>query len=264
MITELLGYPAALLVGVSLGLIGAGGAILTIPVLVYLFHIPAHVATSYSLFLVGFTALAGSVGYIRNRLLSYNTALIFGLTSVSAVFLTRKFIFPAIPERINLGYGDFSKDKLILIVFSVIMMFASYSMIRSSPMRRDRVNSFIKTNGTLMLLLNGLAVGVISGLVGAGGGFLIIPALVLIQELPMKTAVGTSLLIIAVNSFLGFSGDLGHVEINWTLLITLCALSLTGILIGITISKKVPGVRLKPLFGWFILIMGVYILLRSY
>jgi uncharacterized protein len=260
----LLGYPAALLIGVSLGLIGAGGAVLTIPVLVYMFNVPAHLATTYSLFVVGLSAASGSIGYVRNNLLSYKTALAFGGASLTAVFLTRKFIFHLIPEQLQVLGIHISKDKLILLLFAIVMLIASYSMIRTPRVIVKDKFKRVREHGKLFLILNGLAVGFLAGMVGAGGGFLIIPALVVIQELPMKIAIGTSLLIIAVNSFIGFAGDLGHVTIDWSFLGLISILAFTGILIGLAIGKRISGPKLKPIFGWFILLMGVYIIAKSY
>jgi uncharacterized protein len=260
----LLGYPAALLIGVSLGLIGAGGAILTIPVLVYLFGIAPQTATTYSLFIVGFSALTGSIGYIRNKLLSYKTAIGFGIASLLSVLITRKVIFPVIPQDMYPLGVHVSKDKFVLYVFAIIMIIASYSMIRKPKVITSDRLSRLREHGTTFLILNGVVVGVLAGLVGAGGGFLIVPALVVIQELPMKVAIGTSLLIIAVNSFIGFAADLGHLAIDWSLLASLSILALAGILIGLALSKKIPGSRLKPMFGWFILIMGVYIIAKTF
>lgn len=261
----LLGYPAALLIGVSLGLIGAGGAILTIPVLVYLFNVPANLATTYSLFVVGLTALTGSIGYIRNKLLCLQTAVTFGLASIISVFITRKFIFPNIPSQFDFWGLSFTKDKFLLVTFALVTICAAISMIRQPKVILKERFQFVKRYGMFFRATNGLAVGFLSGLLGAGGGFLIIPTLVLVEELPMKMAIGTSLVIIAVNSFIGFAGDVyTDITIDWTLLLSLSALALSGIFIGMLLSKKITGTKLKPAFGWFILILGCYIIIKSY
>ena len=206
---EVFGYIASVLIGVSLGLIGSGGSILTVPVLVYLFSVDAVAATAYSLFIVGFTAAMGSMEYFRKGMVNVKTAIVFGIPSIIAVFLTRAYIVPAIP-KVVFSIGDFvvTKSILLLLLFAVLMVFSAYSMIKKSTVKSD-VEGPQKFNYPV-ILLEGAVVGVITGLVGAGGGFLIIPALVLLSKLPMKEAVGTSLVIIAAKSLIGFFGESGE------------------------------------------------------
>ena len=259
---ELVGYFASILIGVSLGLIGGGGSILTVPVLVYLFHVEPVLATSYSLFIVGSTSLAGALPKYRNGLVNLKTAVIFGIPSIIAVYATRAFIVPAIPSEI-FSVGDFmvTKSILLMVLFAFLMVFASISMIRSSK-KVSTENGEQKFNYP-MILLEGTVVGLLTGLVGAGGGFLIIPALVLFSKLPMKLAVGTSLLIIAAKSLFGFLGDLNHYTIDWKFLIIVTLLAIAGIFIGNGLSNKIPGEKLKKGFGWFVLVMGIYIIIRE-
>ena len=259
---ELVGYFASILIGVSLGLIGGGGSILTVPVLVYLFHVEPVLATSYSLFIVGSTSLAGALPKYRNGLVNLKTAVIFGIPSIIAVYATRAFIVPAIPSEI-FSVGDFmvTKSILLMVLFAFLMVFASISMIRSSK-KVSTENGEQKFNYP-MILLEGTVVGLLTGLVGAGGGFLIIPALVLFSKLPMKLAVGTSLLIIAAKSLFGFLGDLNHYTIDWKFLIIVTLLAIAGIFIGNGLSKKIPGEKLKKGFGWFVLAMGIYIIIKE-
>ena len=256
---EIFGYIAAVFIGISLGLIGGGGSILTIPVLVYIFNVSPVPATAYSLFIVGITSLAGSITFIKRGQVSYKTALIFATPALSAVYITRKFIIPAIPvDIVSIGNFIFTRDILIMTVFAVMMVAASVSMIRNK--RDEKELGEIKFNYPL-IALEGVFVGFLTGLVGAGGGFLIIPALVLLANLPMKSAVGTSLLIISVNSLVGFVGDVEtELVINWQLLIILAIIAILGILIGSLLSKYISGKKLKPAFGWFVLVMGTYIL----
>lgn len=260
---EFLGYIAAVLIGISLGLIGGGGSILTVPVLVYIFKVDATLATSYSLFIVGSTSLIGAYKNYRKQQTDIRTAVLFGVSSITTVFLTRKFIIPAIPDTIfTIGDTAVTKSLLTMVLFAALMLMASTSMIRSKTPPEGEVaenNSGVITK----LLLYGVGIGLVTGLLGAGGGFLLIPALVLLLNMPMKKAVGTSLLIIALNSLIGFTGDLGQVEINWQMLLILTAISISGILIGSWMSKSIPGAKLKKGFGWFVLIMGVYILIRE-
>lgn len=260
---EIIGYLASLVIGISLGLIGGGGSILTVPVLVYLFHIDPVVATAYSLFIVGSTSLVGAVPKYREGLVNLKTALIFGAPSIAAVYATRKFIVPMIPQEV-FSIGDFvvTKAVLMMLLFAVLMVAASVSMIREKKNGNGQPEGEQRFNYPL-ILVEGAVVGVLTGLVGAGGGFLIIPALVLLSKLPMKQAVGTSLLIIAAKSLIGFTGDLGHMQMDWKLLLIVTGLAIIGIFIGNALNKKVDGEKLKKAFGWFVLVMGLYIIVQQ-
>lgn len=262
---EILGYFASALIGISLGLIGGGGSILTVPVLVYLFGVEPVTATAYSLFIVGSTSLVGVLPKYKDGLVNLKTSVIFGIPSILAVYATRKFIVPLIPDP-AFHISDFAVTKAMLLMglFALLMVFASYSMIRTKKnAETETQDAGVQKFNYAGILLEGVVVGVLTGLVGAGGGFLIIPALVLFSKLPMKQAVGTSLLIIAAKSLFGFLGDLGHQAIDWTLLLTVTALAIGGIFIGNVLSRKVDGDKLKKAFGWFVLIMGIYILAKE-
>jgi uncharacterized membrane protein YfcA len=260
---EIIGYISSILIGISLGLIGSGGSILTVPVLVYLFSVDAVAATASSLFIVGFTSAVGSVGYFRKGLVNIKTALVFGVPSIVAVFLTRAYIVPAIPKEV-FSVGDFvvTKSILLLLLFAILMVAASYSMIKKDKKKKEENTGPQKFNYPV-ILFEGAIVGVVTGLVGAGGGFLIIPALVLLSKLPMKEAVGTSLVIIAAKSLIGFFGEGSETVINWGLLAMVTTFATTGIFIGLYLSKKIDGAKLKPIFGWFVLIMGIYIIIKE-
>ncbi len=261
--SEIMGFGASILIGVSLGLIGGGGSILTLPVLVYLLHINPIISTAYSLFIVGTTSLVGSVGYMRKNLINYQTALIFAIPSFTTVFLTRKYLVPAIPDPIFAISGiEISKNVGIMVFFALIMLAASYSMIASKQEEIHENTRKLKFNYPMIALEGGL-VGILTGIVGAGGGFLIIPALVLFARLPMKMAVGTSLLIIAAKSLIGFLGDLSNIQIDWVFLLPFTALSIVGIFLGTYISKFISGEKLKKSFGWFVLVMGIYIIMKE-
>lgn len=256
---EILGYIGAVFIGITLGLIGSGGSILTVPVLVYLLGTEPVPATAYSLFIVGLTALLGSFTYMKKKEVSYETAAVFAVPAFITVFATRKFIVPAIPEVLFTVDGfTLSRDIFIMVLFAVLMVGASMSMIRDK--RPEPENGIIKFNYPV-ILIEGIVVGFLTGLVGAGGGFLIIPALVLLAKLPMKTAVGTSLLIIAVKSLIGFIGDIGvNVNVEWLFLALFSSLAVVGIMIGSYLSKFIQSSKLKPAFGYFVLIMGIYII----
>ncbi len=258
----IIGFSAATLIGISLGLIGGGGSIITVPVLVYLMNIDPVTATAYSLFVVGTASLVGSVQYFQKGLVDLKTAFIFGIPAIAMVFLMRKIIVPAIPDTLfQMGNLIFTKDMGIMMMFAIAMIAASVSMIRG-PKDPGTIEKPSKFNYPLLLLI-GLLVGSFTGLVGAGGGFLIIPALIVLAKLPMKQAVGTSLLIIASNSLIGFLGDVSHRAIDWKFLLLFTAIAVVGIFIGSTLSNKIEGAKLKPAFGWFVFIMGIFILGKS-
>lgn len=258
---EIIGYLASALIGISLGLIGGGGSILTVPVLVYLFHVDALLATSYSLFIVGSTSLVGAARNYLQEQVDVKTALLFGVSSVITVFITRKFIVPSIPsELFSINGNVVTKQVLTLVLFAILMLAASISMIRG---KKADPGSAVMDTPFFKLALYGIMIGLVTGFLGAGGGFLLIPALVLLLRLPMKQAIGTSLLIIAMNSLVGFAGDVGHYDIDWPFLLLITAIAVVGIFIGISLAKKVPGSKLKKGFGWFVLIMGIYILVKE-
>ena len=276
---EIIGYIGAILMGLSLGLIGGGGSILTVPILVYLFQVDAVLATAYSLFIVGLTSLVGSVSHMRFGNIHWRTAIVFGIPSIISVFLTRSYLVPMIPDPI-FTFGNsvnggaalvITKSVGLLLLFAVIMVMAAYSMIK--PAKKDVglnggdscVADFDAPSFNYPLILaEGAIVGLVTGLVGAGGGFLIIPALVLLAKWPMKKAVGTSLMIIAAKSLIGFVGDMrGDEVIDWSFLAVFSAIAVVGILLGSWLSKRIPGEKLKPAFGWFVLVMGTYIIIKE-
>jgi hypothetical protein len=261
---EIMGYVASVLMGLSLGLIGGGGSILTVPILVYLFGVNPILSTSYSLFVVGLTSLVGSYSHFRKGNLDIKTALIFGVPSIISVYSVRKFVVPVIPDPVFImGNDAVSKSVFILVVFSTLMVLAAASMIRKSRNEATDCDKHINYNFPL-ILGEGVLVGAITGLVGAGGGFLIIPALVLFGGLCMKKAVGTSLLIIALKSIIGFTGDLGAgLELDIPFMLMFSAFATAGIIGGAVISKHVSNEKLKPAFGWFVLTMGLYILSKE-
>lgn len=254
---EVIGFIAALVIGFTLGLIGGGGSILTVPVLVYILDIDPVLATAYSLFIVGLTSLIGSVSYMMKRQLDYKTAVVFAIPSFIAVYSTRSFIVPAIPDLMTVFGMSIDKGMLLMLFFGLVMFVSAFSMIRKSKEREEDAGE-IKFNYP-MILAEGALVGVVTGLVGAGGGFLIIPALVLLARLPMKLAVGTSLIIIAAKSLIGFMGDLNSQNIDWPFLLFFSLFAVIGIFGGSFMSKYIDGGKLKRGFGWFVAVMALFI-----
>jgi uncharacterized membrane protein YfcA len=250
--------------GVVLGLMGGGGSILTVPIMVYLFGVQPATATGYSLFVVGITALIGSLVYIKKGDIDFKTGTVFAIPSVLGVFLSRAVLVPSIPETLLiLDSWSLSKDVFIMSSFATLMLAASYSMING---RKNRSRSFFLTPGQRLAMMGllGLIVGILAGFVGAGGGFLIIPALVAVAGLEMRVAVGTSLMIIAFQSLLGFTGDLRHAAaIDWGFLLSVATVAALGIALGSTLSHKFKEQGLKVTFGWFVLLMGAVILIEQ-
>lgn len=262
-IFEVLGYVGALVIGIVLGLIGGGGSILTVPVLVYLFGVNPVTATAYSLFVVGSSALVGAFKNMQKKRVDYRTAIVFSIPAFIAVYITRKFIVPAIPEHIiNIGSIEVTKNIAIMLFFAFIMILASVSMIKEKKKENIVKTDKVRYNYPL-IIIEGLIVGVLTGIVGAGGGFLIIPALVLLAKLPMKRAVATSLLIIAIKSLIGFIGDVQNMEIDWVFLMIFTFLSIIGIFVGVYLNRFINGEKLKKGFGWFVLFMGIYIVWKE-
>ncbi len=331
---EIIGYAAAIIIGISLGLIGGGGSILTVPILVYLFGIEPMLATAYSLFVVGSSSLLGSISYVKKGLLNFRTGILFAIPSIAAVFITRRYLIPLFPEHItsvmnesiftNIFFGvtlvagiivaalllkrflkssgetnllkvlglmipavimvfvmrqfvlpsipvelyvgssfTITKNGVIMLLFGGVMLFAAIGMIRNKPVNQQSKSERTAFSTGGIILLEGMLVGTLTGIVGAGGGFLIIPALVLIVGLPMKVAVGTSLAIIAVKSLIGFLGDLSYQEIEWPFLLIFTSMSFVGIFIGTWLSTFIDSKRLKKGFGWFVLVMGLFILIKE-
>lgn len=261
-VVTIFGYIGALLIGLVLGLIGGGGSILTVPVLVYVLSVEPVIATAYSLFIVGVSSAVGAIRNAQKGMVDFRTGIVFAVPALVAVYLTRKFIVPAIPDHLfNAGSFEVTKSIGIMVFFAIIMLLASYSMIKG---RKEETKELEKVSYNYpMIVLEGVVVGVLTGIVGAGGGFLIIPALVLLAKLPMKKAVATSLLIIAVKSLIGFIGDVQNITIDWLFLGIFTAISIGGIFIGLYLNKFINGAKLKKGFGWFVLIMGVYIVLKE-
>jgi uncharacterized protein len=259
---EIIGFVGALLIGVVLGLIGGGGSILTVPIFVYVLGIDPVLATAYSLFVVGTASLVGAIRNAQKGMVDFRTGIVFAIPALFTVYATRKFIVPAIPDEL-FSVGDFlvTKNVAIMVFFAIIMLAAAYFMIRGRK-EEDETEQKISYNYP-MIIVEGVVVGLLTGIVGAGGGFLIIPALVLLAKLPMKKAIATSLMIIAIKSLIGFIGDVQNIPMDWTFLLLFTAFSVIGIFLGIYLNKFIDGKKLKKGFGWFVLVMGTYIVIQE-
>jgi uncharacterized membrane protein YfcA len=256
---ELFGYFGALCIGLILGLTGGGGSILTVPILVYVMLIDPIIATAYSLFIVGTTSAFGAVQNYRKGLVDIKNGFLFAIPSFVAVYITRRFLVPLIPDTIVEQPFLLTKSTFLMVFFAVIMVLAAISMLKKKK-------EVVETAGNIAistLLFQTFTIGIIIGLVGAGGGFLIIPSLVLFAKLPMKKAVGTSLFIIAMNSLIGFLGDVQTITIDWKFLSFFTGISIIGIFIGIYLNKYVNESQLKKGFAYFVLFMATFILVKE-
>lgn len=258
---EVLGYISLFFVGLVLGTLGGGGSILSVPILVYLFSVDAVMASAYSLFIVGTTSLVGTTLKLNARMVDIRTGVVFGLPSLVAIFATRKWLVPAIPDMVwQTESFTLTKRALILGVFAVLMILASLALIT----KKDDPSVEGESRPSVYLVAVGLLTGLLTGLVGAGGGFLIIPALVYFTRICFKTAVGTTLLIITINSLMGFLGDLFNYAINWYFLLSITALAVLGIMVGVRSTVRLPTQTLQRSFGWLVMSMGVWILLQEF
>tara|TARA_B100001059_G_scaffold169664_1_gene169533 strand:- start:1534 stop:2334 length:801 start_codon:yes stop_codon:yes gene_type:complete len=255
-INIILGFVGALLVGITLGLIGSGGSILSLPIFVYLFGLNPIIASAYSLFTVGITSLIGSLKNIKLKLIDINTVLYFSLSAAISVYITRKYLINLIPEEIiTVGNLLITKEKFLMLFFALLIYFAGIAMIKKRVDKSQNQRRKSKYDKVL-ILIEGAVVGVVTGLVGAGGGFIIIPVLVLFSKLNMKNAIATSLVIISIKSLIGFIGDIENHIIDWEFLIMFSLISILGIYIGQAIGLKIDGNKLKKGFGYFVIVVA--------
>lgn len=257
------GYVASALVGVALGLTGGGGSIVTVPVLVYLFRIEPILATGYSLFIVGATSLAGGIKSAIDGTVHFRKAIIFSVPATIAIFVTRHYILPHIPESIwTINSFPVTRDMIMMTLFAVTMFVVSLRMIKKGSNEGSAVAE--ESDQHIKTLVIGGVVGLLSGIIGAGGGFLIVPALIHFEKLPIRQAVATSLVIIAINSMAGFLGDINvSGPFDLSLVLTLSTLSISGVLLGGYLSRFIAGENLKAGFGWFTLAMAFFIFYKE-
>jgi len=255
---EVIGYILSLFIGISLGLIGGGGSILAVPVLAYLFCYDEKVATAYSLFIVGSAAMVGGIGHSLNKNVDWRTAIVFGIPAIIGVLITRHFIVPILPEvLISTNSFELTRRMGMFGLFSILMIWAAYTMLTE---KKSKSGSGVVIYNYPLIIIEGLVVGSVTGFVGAGGGFLIIPALIVLANLEIKKAIGTSLIIIAMKSLLGFFlGDAMLMIIDWNFLLKFTGLTLIGIFSGVFLGKFIDGKKLKKAFGYFIIVMSIFI-----
>lgn len=268
----LLGLALSVLIGVSLGLLGGGGSILTVPLLHYVFGLSAPLATSASLAVVGVTAAGGALAFAKRKEVAFREGFLFAVPSFLSVTLVRRFVIPRLPAEGTLFGVTLQRDATLLVAFALVMLAAGLAMLRKKkalPAGEHATGGMAEggktaSGGFARIAAQGVLVGLLTGFLGAGGGFLIVPALVLLVGLDMKRAVGTSLLIIALNSLTGFAADLAAgTPVPWRVVATVLAAALVGMVVGTRAAKHVPSERLKPAFGLFILVMAAFILAKE-
>ena len=261
-ILHILGYLGAILTGLVLGLLGGGGALLSVPILKYMFHIETSVATSYSLFLIAITASSGAYQNIRKKLIDYNAALYYGIPSVITVYIVRRWAMPNLPKiMFTVGNYAVDKDLFVLILLVLAMVIAAYKMITAKNTEGEQVAYTINHP---RLIFFAVLIGAFMALVGGGGGFLMVPALVHFANVSTKKAIGTSLVLVAINSFIGFMGDVtSHIQINWPFFFTFLFFSITGVFAGHYLATYIHNSKLRKYFGWFLLVIAVLIVIKE-
>ncbi|MBN9294376.1 MAG: sulfite exporter TauE/SafE family protein [Flavobacteriia bacterium] len=255
----IIGYILAFIIGIIINLLGGGGSILTVPVLVYVLKINPHEATSYSLFLVGVSSLIASVDNALKKTILYKQALIFAFPAFLVTYAMRKYVIPLLPDVLIVNdYFVLSKSTGIMLFFSIVMLLTSITSIRG---RRDPGNEVPDDFNYPLIFIQGIIVGLITGFVGAGGGFLIIPAMVFLAKIPMKNAISTSLLVIAINATFGFIGDFNDsLIIDWNFLLTYVGFAIAGVLFSGIFKDKISNTLLRKSFGYLILILAILVI----
>ncbi|AEE25385.1 protein of unknown function DUF81 (plasmid) [Glaciecola sp. 4H-3-7+YE-5] len=266
---EIIGYLAAVLIGIVLGVLGGGGSILTVPILVYLMSVPAVTATGYSLLIVGATAAYGAITYFKQGVIDVKASVLFAIPSLISVYYTRTYLMSAIPENISLGALSINKNVAIMVFFALLMLMSATMMLRKAYKKVPAATSSstpdnASSHNVLLIAFWAAVVGIITGILGAGGGFIIIPALVFLMGMSMKQAVAASLFIIALNSLFGFVGDLqAGIELDFQLLGLMLIATFIGISISSKIAGKLDGQTLQKLFAFFILAIAIFIIVNE-
>lgn len=250
-LTLILVLALSVVIGLSLGVLGGGGSILTVPILVYVAGFEAKEAIAASLFVVGVTSAVSVFSHARGGRVMWRTGLIFGAAGMAGAFVGGLL-------------GGHIPGQILLIAFAIMMVATSVAMLRGRKKKNDDGAAPVKHELPLgRVLLDGAVVGLITGLVGAGGGFLVVPALALLGGLPMSVAVGTSLVVIAMKSFAGLAGYLTTVQLDWGITLGVTAAAIVGSLIGSKLAGRIPEAALRKAFGWFVLAMGTFVLIQQ-
>jgi hypothetical protein len=251
-----------LIVGLILGLVGGGGTTLLLPILVYALGIKSSLATSYSLVVIGFASIVGTWEYAKKQMIDYKKILFFAIPSLISIFLTRKFLFPTIPNELIINSFNLQKDFFLMSIFSVALIVASLQMLKEKNTAKEILRNREATQNHLASICSGIGVGTFSGLVGVGGGFLIMPSLLWFCRIPIRTAIGTSIFIITINCSVGFLADISNlVALDWHILLISMGLTALGMIIGTKLSPLIPSLTLKKIYGWFTLAAGISILI---
>ncbi|MFC9594027.1 sulfite exporter TauE/SafE family protein [Streptomyces sp. NPDC056944] len=241
---------ASLLIGVSLGILGGGGSILTVPILVYLAGQETKEAIATSLFVVGVTSLAALIPHARAHRVRWKTGLLFGAFSMAGAYAGGRV-------------AEYIPGTVLLVAFALMMLATAYAMLRKPRNGAKRARPAHSDLPLKHIAVEGLVVGAVTGLVGSGGGFLVVPALAILGGLPMGIAVGTSLLVIAMKSFAGLAGHLSGVSIDWGIAATVTVAAVIGSLIGARLAGRIPQEALRKAFGWFVVVMGFFVLAQQ-
>ncbi len=261
---EFFGFVGAFFIGLIMGLLGGGGSILAVPILAYIFHFDEKIATAYSLCIVGSTGLIGGIKQATKKMVDWKVVYQFGIPAVIGITLVRAFLIPALPSNL-FTINDFIVTRRMAMfgLFAFLMVFAAISMLKGK--NKEKSEYLKQPNFNNMLVIQGFLIGGLTGMVGAGGGFLIVPALMMVAKLKMKRASATSLVIIAINSLIGFFiGDALHIKIDWNFLSIFIGISMVGILVGTYINKFLPVEFLKKTFALFIILMAVFMFIEEF
>ena len=260
-IIAILGYIGAILTGLVLGLLGGGGAAVSIPILVYAFHVPSSTATGYSLLIVGFTALLGTIQNVRMGLVKYRALIRCGLPALVSIYVMRRFLIHSIPATFfTLGGFKLTKDGFILLLLAFFMAMVARNMIYAA--KPDKKEA--KQTPYISILIQSIFIGLFTGMVGAGGGFLLIPLLLASEPMEFRNATATSLMLVTLNSFIGFVGDMqSNNVIDWPFLLSFLGCSIAGVIIGIQVAHRIDNKKLRLVFGYAMMGIAIFIIVKE-
>ncbi|MFT5170319.1 MAG: putative membrane protein YfcA [Candidatus Marinamargulisbacteria bacterium] len=263
----LIGFSLAIVMGLILGLLGGGGSILTVPILVYFFGVSAVMATGYSLLVVGLTSLVGAARYYKDDLIDFRIAFLFSVPSMVGVFISRKFLLPALPDAVSLFSSTVTKDQFIMGIFALLVLAISGFMFKAKEVDRSIEKerpALSKKSDFAIIIVGAFLMACLTGFVGAGGGFMIVPALMLLANVPLRKAIATSLVIISFKSLAGFVGDLSEgLPFDWHFLSIFIGITMIGVFLGAVLNKRIPAPILRKGFAYFVFVMGLFIVVNE-